>query len=56
MESKQIYVAKRKVSEEKDCLICGEDIEIYALGDCASEGCGKNMCWKCILKHRTKLN
>lgn len=56
MEEKKIYVAKRKISDDQDCLICSEPIHIYALGECSDEGCGKNICWKCSLKHRIKLN
>lgn len=44
------YVAKRKMTEDNDCLICHEEIKIFAFGECAEDGCGKNICWKCSLK------
>ena len=33
------------------CMICTDQIEYYAIGDCGHN----EMCWKCVLKQRLKL-
>ncbi len=41
----------RKASDTQ-CIICVENIDLYAIGEC-----GHNLvCWKCALKQRMKLD
>ena len=42
---------ERRPSQIEQCIICTEDIEYYAIGECGHNVC----CWSCILRQRIKM-